>query len=432
MNEKEVICGLYPRVSTEDQVREGFSLDEQEESLKKLCDYKGYKIYKVYREEGVSAKNMKRPKFQEMIQDMKDGKITDYFTHVSNNTKSDLACEIIIELGDMEFWGTKDTKYKKKMTNIFEEQVKSLEELVPDFKIASAIIHYDETSPHLHIIGVPIKYKNKYGMSKQVGKSNVFTKESLTKIQDKIRLRSIESFNKEYNTNYKLKPKLKGRNKDYHITEMDNYQQMKDNIEIHQKNLKLIEEKNNDLSNKTKEIEEILDNLKSKGFVKSELILKVVDRDKMIAFINLVDRTIAEYQSIAELATTLKEVETELLSNRDRLKLLEQNNENLYLKVDSLTKNIEEKDEEISKLRKENINLKSLLEKLKDKFYFIKHFIITKLIDHKEKDKYVQLTHDLYEHRGLDEDDYKELISFSKPINNSKDYISKEKDDYER
>ena len=75
MNEKEVICGLYPRVSTEDQVREGFSLDEQEESLKKLCDYKGYKIYKVYREEGVSAKNMKRPKFQEMIQDMKDGKI---------------------------------------------------------------------------------------------------------------------------------------------------------------------------------------------------------------------------------------------------------------------------------------------------------------------------------------------------------------------
>ncbi len=55
-------------------------------------------------------------------------------------------------------------------------------------------------------------------MSKQVGKSN----------------RSIESFNKEYNTNYKSKPKLKGRNKDYHITEMDNYQQIKDNIEIHQ------------------------------------------------------------------------------------------------------------------------------------------------------------------------------------------------------
>lgn len=360
-----------------------------------------------------------------------DRKIKDYFTHVSNNTKSDLACEIIIELGDMEFWGTKDINYKKKMTNVFEEQVKSLEELVPNFKIASAIIHYDEKSPHLHIIGVPIKYQNKYGMKKQVGKSSVFTKESLSKIQDKIRLLSIESFNKEYHTNYKLKPKLKGRNKDYHITEMDNYQQMKDNIEIHQRNLKLIEEKNNDLSNKTKEIEEILDNLKSKGFVKSELVLKVVDRDKMIAFINLVDKTIIEYQSVAELTATLKELESELLSNRNRLKLLEKNNEDLSLKVNSLTKNIKEKDEEISELKKENLNLKSLLEKLKDKFYFIKHFIITKLIDHKEKDKYVQLTRDLYEHRGLDEDDYKELINFSKPINSSRDYITKEKDDYE-
>lgn len=72
---KNFVVGIYPRVSTEDQSRFGFSLDEQVESLKRLCEWKGYKIYKVYREEGVSAKSMNRPKFQEMIQDMKDGKI---------------------------------------------------------------------------------------------------------------------------------------------------------------------------------------------------------------------------------------------------------------------------------------------------------------------------------------------------------------------
>lgn len=72
---KNFVVGIYPRVSTEDQSRFGFSLDEQEESLRRLCEYKGYKIYKVYREEGVSAKSMNRPKFKEMIQDMKDGKI---------------------------------------------------------------------------------------------------------------------------------------------------------------------------------------------------------------------------------------------------------------------------------------------------------------------------------------------------------------------
>ncbi|MCI9280603.1 MAG: mobilization protein, partial [Bacilli bacterium] len=78
-----------------------------------------------------------------------------YFTHVSNNSKIDLACEIIIELGNKKFWDTKDINYKKKMTNVFKEQVNDLETMLPTFKIASAIIHYDETSPHLHIVGVP-------------------------------------------------------------------------------------------------------------------------------------------------------------------------------------------------------------------------------------------------------------------------------------
>lgn len=66
MNEekKKFVVGLYPRVITEDQVREGFSLDEQEESMKRLCDYKHYTIYKVYREEGGSVKSMDRAKFQ--------------------------------------------------------------------------------------------------------------------------------------------------------------------------------------------------------------------------------------------------------------------------------------------------------------------------------------------------------------------------------
>ncbi|MCI9279873.1 MAG: recombinase family protein [Bacilli bacterium] len=73
--ESEIVCGLYPRVSTEDQSRFGHSLDEQEDKLQKLCEFKGYKIYKIYREEGVSAKDTNRPKFQEMMEDMKSGKI---------------------------------------------------------------------------------------------------------------------------------------------------------------------------------------------------------------------------------------------------------------------------------------------------------------------------------------------------------------------
>lgn len=87
--------------------------------------------------------------------------IDNYFDNVSNNKKKNLACEIIIELGDKEYCYTKDNKFKSKMSEIYRKQVNDLELLVSNFKVASAIIHYDETSPHMHIVGAPIKYKNK-------------------------------------------------------------------------------------------------------------------------------------------------------------------------------------------------------------------------------------------------------------------------------
>ena len=75
-NEEKKIAGIYIRVSTEDQAREGFSLGEQEEKLRQLCKYKNFEIYKIYKDAGISAKNMKdRPAFQQMLEDMKAGKL---------------------------------------------------------------------------------------------------------------------------------------------------------------------------------------------------------------------------------------------------------------------------------------------------------------------------------------------------------------------
>ena len=53
--------------------------------------------------------------------------INDYFENVSNNEKKDLACEIIIELGDKEYWDTKDEIFKKKMSEVYKKQVNDLE-----------------------------------------------------------------------------------------------------------------------------------------------------------------------------------------------------------------------------------------------------------------------------------------------------------------
>lgn len=64
------------RGSSSGLLTNGFSLGEQEEKLKALCKYKDYKIYKVYKDAGISAKDMaNRPAFQQMLEDMKAGKI---------------------------------------------------------------------------------------------------------------------------------------------------------------------------------------------------------------------------------------------------------------------------------------------------------------------------------------------------------------------
>ena len=76
MDNERSIAAVYIRVSTEDQAREGFSLGEQKEKLLQLCAFKGYEVFKIYEDAGISAKDMEhRPAFQEMLSDMKKGKI---------------------------------------------------------------------------------------------------------------------------------------------------------------------------------------------------------------------------------------------------------------------------------------------------------------------------------------------------------------------
>lgn len=143
-----------------------------------------------------------------------DRKINNYFNKISDDTKHDLACEIVIELGDMVYWDDKSLEYKYQMTQVFEEQLEDLKEIVPDFYVANATIHFDEHSPHLHIVGVPVKENCKTGLSRQVGKTSIFTKESLVVIQDKMRERCIDEFNQVYQLDNKLKEKQKGKNRD--------------------------------------------------------------------------------------------------------------------------------------------------------------------------------------------------------------------------
>ena len=221
-----------------------------------------------------------------------DRKIDNYFNKIANDTKHDLACEIVIELGNMEYWDEKCLEYKYQMTQVFEQQLEDIQEIVPDFYIANATIHFDEHSPHMHIVGVPVKENCKTGLSRQVGKTSIFTKESLVVIQDKMRARCINEFNIAYGMDSKLKEKQKGKNRD--ITsyerklfnervkglkqEISNLENEVSDLEDNKQNI------NKQITKLNKDKEDIKDEIDQKKKINNKIVLK--SKNKMQDEIN--------------------------------------------------------------------------------------------------------------------------------------------------
>ena len=213
-------------------------------------------------------------------QNRDDRKIKNYFKKVCDS-QNDIACEIIIELGDMDFWNDKDNEYRLKMIDVYNEQVKDLVKIVPTFKVANVTIHFDETSPHMHIVGVPIIENCTRGMKKQVRKTKLFTKTSLTEIQDKMRNACIKSYNKFYQLETKLKVKQKGRNRDINVNEMGNYREIKKQLKQKEQKLEKANNQTKILDNSSNDIKEILNNLKSTKLNKNNMVISNKDVQKI-------------------------------------------------------------------------------------------------------------------------------------------------------
>lgn len=352
-----------------------------------------------------------------------DRKIDDYFKKISNNSKSDLAVQIIIELGNKKFWDTKSMTYKHKMTNVFIKQVDDLELLLPNFKICSAIIHYDETSPHLHIVGVPIKYNCKTGMSMQVGKTDVFTKNSLKELQDKMRILCIEEYNKEYDLDATLKKKLKGRNKDIHVSDMINYQDTKDLIEKNQKNLEIINNNSIELDKDTINIKDKILNLKKASLKKDTYLLSNEDKKILENYIDKIDKTNNEYKKINGLSSSLNSLNQTIKEDKKAIKVLTENNKALELRVKNLTFKTENQEELISDLKQDNFNLKYRLQQLEEFFKKLVNLFKRMIKKDSKKETYLEVLEDMQDYRIISNDTIDEIL-------NNKNNI-KEKDDFE-
>lgn len=77
MLENETLkTGIYLRVSTEEQAKEGFSIHAQKEKLTSYARINDWEIYDFYIDDGISGKNITdRPSVKRLIEDVKNGKV---------------------------------------------------------------------------------------------------------------------------------------------------------------------------------------------------------------------------------------------------------------------------------------------------------------------------------------------------------------------
>lgn len=153
-----------------------------------------------------------------------DRKIEDYFEHVANK-EQDMAVEIIIQVGDRAYW-QEHWENKVFMRRIYRMLLEELQYQLPQFVVANAVVHMDEDSPHMHVVGVPVGTGYQKGMSKQVSKRKVFTKDVLSIVlQDK--LRAFANQKAEIILGEQIREKSKGRNHDLSVME---YKVLKEEI----------------------------------------------------------------------------------------------------------------------------------------------------------------------------------------------------------
>ena len=332
-----------------------------------------------------------------------DRQVKDYFQKVCNS-QNDIACEIIIELGDMDFWQDKDDEYRFKMIDVYNEQIQDLSKILPTFKIANATIHFDETSPHMHVIGVPVIENCKRGMKKQVGKSQLFTKTLLTQIQDKMRNACIKSYNKFYGVDIRLKQKQKGRNQDINVKDMGDYRKIKKQMKEKEQKLEKANKQTIKLDTDSNNINEILDTLKPTKLNKNNMLISsenveiiknytkdVKDTTKTIRNVNDLNMAIRDFEHSAF------EVEKENHSLKNQIELKDE-------EIKGLKNDLSVKEKLITKLREEKESLKAQLQKFKGFWHsLMSHF--HKKITYDNDQNYKIISDDLYRNGIFDDND---------------------------
>ena len=284
-----------------------------------------------------------------------------------------MAVEIIIQIGDREFWKQYDDM-KSYIKLSYQIMLDKLMKILPQFVVANAVIHLDEDSPHMHIVGVPVADGYKKGLSKQVSKRKVFTKEVLSRVlQDELR----EVANKEVSDWFgeQIKEKSKGRNHDLTVAEYKVAQESRKLEEIQQQNNEE-QAKNTKLRSSNASISYQIATLEKSHNRNIDMI--AADEDRLERVRDNIDAAESEYAKYADMITDKKN-KLEMFTSKEN-ELIERTKiaENVYDMFrhggdDDVREKLIDVMYEKQRLQEENKSLRELLEKA---YEFMKQFVI--------------------------------------------------------
>ena len=335
------------------------------------------KLYKDEFSEAVYNYNQKQTR--------ENRKIINYLSKIEEDKQKNIATEIILQLGDKEDWKEINLEDKEKMKDVFKKGIETLES--KGFKVANAVLHLDETSPHCHIIGVPIGENFKKGMEKQVSSKSVFSLDKMEVLRDEIEKVLIAEYNKVYNLDVEKKQEKGMIEEHLSITE---YKQIKpivnELIKVTDKNI-ILEEIKENLRDKEKEIKEVKESIDYNNTLKEKLIADAEAREKEIEDLKAILKEKDDIKEqfykndnyIFDLKNKVDEQKKEIAEKEKSLKNLEIENKNIQNDIDNqwnIRNNIRDKELKISELKLEYAEKTDEFEKAEKKVKEQENFLL--------------------------------------------------------
>ncbi|MBR0426835.1 MAG: plasmid recombination protein [Clostridia bacterium] len=276
-------------------------------------------------------------------------------------------------------------------------------------------IHFDEVSPHIHIVGVPVSDDNKRGMKKQVAKSKIFNRESLTELQDKMRNCCIKSYNKYYEKNSMLKQKQKGRNQDIKVKDMGDYRKIKKQLAQKEEKLQEVNNQTNKLDIASNDINEILDNLKPTKLNKNNMLISSENVEIIKNYTKDVKDTTKTIRNVNDLNMAIRDFEHSAFEVRQENSSLKYELELKDEEIGRLKNAISKKDKIIDKLQTEKESLKQQLQKFKGFWHkTIKYF--QDKINYNGDKSFIEVAKDLFINKIFDNHEYEIVTDRRKKV----------------